>query len=86
MSSAISATSPTPGVYSMRGEFSTLRTELFSCSYFHPRSHILYRRKANLRAIATLAIFRPRRIIRWQHLIIFISMGGPQAHAKLITP
>jgi hypothetical protein len=31
--------------------------------------HIQYRRTANRRAIATLAIFRPRRIVRWKYLL-----------------
>src|SRR5713226_8271638 len=31
--------------------------------------HIQYRRTASLRAMATLAIFRPRRIARWKNLL-----------------
>ena len=47
----------------MKGEFSSLRTELWDCSLFHPSRHIQYTANAGLRAIATLAILRPRRIM-----------------------
>src|SRR6202049_3057864 len=40
-----------------------------TCSYSHPLRHIQYKRMANRRAMATLAIFRPRRIIRWKYLL-----------------
>jgi hypothetical protein len=41
---------------------------LVSCSQFHSLHHIQYRPTASLRAIATLAIFRPRRIAKWKNL------------------
>jgi hypothetical protein len=48
----------------MRGEFSTLRTELLQLLVVHPLRHIQYSRTASLRAIATLAIRRSRRIAK----------------------
>jgi len=43
---------------------SRVRTELFQLLVSHPLRHIQYKRTASLRAMATLAIFRPRRIVR----------------------
>lgn len=43
---------------------SRVRTELFHLLVIHPWRHIQNKRMASLRAIATLAIFRPRRIAR----------------------
>jgi len=44
---------------------SRVRTELFKLTVVsQPRRHIQYRCTASLRAMATLAVFRPRRIAR----------------------
>jgi hypothetical protein len=48
---------------------SRVQTELFHLLVIPPRCIIQYKRTASLRAIATLAIFRPRRIIRWRYLL-----------------
>jgi len=59
----------------MRGEFSTLRTELFELAVVPALTPHPVQMTASLRAIATLAIFRPRRIARWKnrlrHIIAF---------------
>ena len=49
---------------------SGLSRELYfvSCSQFHSLRHIQCRPTASLLAIATLAIFRPRRIAKWRNL------------------
>jgi len=48
---------------------SRVRPNFFNCSYSHPLRHIHYMRTASRRAMATLAIFRPRHIARWNYLI-----------------
>src|SRR5205809_7538479 len=47
---------------------SRVRTELFQLLVI-PLRHIQYRRTASLRAMATLAIFRPRRSAKWKNLL-----------------
>jgi hypothetical protein len=56
------APSPVPGCPACEPNF-------VNCPYFHPLHHIQYMRTASLRAMATLAIFRPRRNTRWKYLL-----------------
>ncbi len=48
---------------------SRVRTELVQLAVIAAWRNIQYRCTASLRAIATLAIFRPRRMARWKNLL-----------------
>jgi hypothetical protein len=48
---------------------SRVRTELLRLAVVVACRHIQYRCTANFRAIATLAILRPRRMARWKNLL-----------------